>query len=150
MYLKSGEKMKKILVPAAFLIGISWDILFWEKIPGVSFPIFLFISLIAGAILLRPEKSSQSLRFLFLIVLISFFSIMTFIRKDPFTSFLNYSFSLFFYFLLSATFQGGLWVSYNLIDYILNLLRFLGNMFALPWKFLAEQSASRNMDNNKP
>ena len=141
--------MKKYLVPAALLIGITWDILFWKKIPGVSFPIFVGVCLVAGDILLRSEKLPLSRRSLFLIALILFFSIMTFIRKDVLTSFLNYSLSLSFFFLLSATCQGGLWISYSLFDYIVNSLRLFGNMFALPWKFLAEPSASRKKETFK-
>ena len=55
--------IKKLLLPLALLMGIVWDVLFWEKAPGVSFPLFIVVCL-AGAIFLlrsegvRPAKSS--------------------------------------------------------------------------------------------
>ena len=47
--------IKKYLLPIALFIGVVWDVLFWEKAPGVSFPIFIALCLAAAYFLLRSE-----------------------------------------------------------------------------------------------
>ena len=81
---------KKLLLTSLFL-GVAFDILFWKKAMGISFIIFIVLCLAAGYLLLRAQNIRPARKSLFLLVPIIFFSVMTFVRSDLFTSFLNLS-----------------------------------------------------------
>ena len=131
--------MKKYLYPAALLLGFSFDILFWEKIPGISFSIFVVLSLAAGFFLIKAEKLRPAKASLVLLLPILFLSVMAFIRKEPFTSFLNVSLTLFWMAVLAMTYLGGQWRSFGLADYIANFFHLIGGMVTLPWLATSEK-----------
>jgi len=45
--------MKKYLLPVSIIIGVIFDLLFWQKAPGISFPIFLLLCFISGFWLIK-------------------------------------------------------------------------------------------------
>jgi len=125
--------MKKYLFFTALLLGFIFDNLFWRKIPGISFPVFVFLCLVCGFFLIKTENLYPARKSLWLLIPILFLSLMTFIRKEPLTSFLNYSLTLFFMAILAMTYLGGQWVSFGLSDYVANFFHWIVGMFALPW-----------------
>jgi hypothetical protein len=135
--------MKKYLVHTALLIGITFDILFWGKTPGISFFIFVVLCLGSGYFLIKTEKLFPARKSFLLIIPILFLSTMTFILKEPFTSFINYSLTLFLMAIMAMTYLSGLWVSFNLSDYVSNFLHLIGGMFVLPWLPGAIQDAQQ-------
>jgi len=141
--------MKKYLLISAIVLGIAWDFLFWEKAPGVSFPIFTLACLLAGVLLLRPEGKRPSAWSLALIVPILFFSLMSFMRRDPLTTFLNFTFTLLLVYILAATYFSGLWPSFGIFDYITRFFLLLGGLFTLPWKLLAESNGAQDDESRK-
>ncbi len=129
-------KNRSTLWYIALLVGWAFDILYWGKVPGVSF--FIHIVLILGALALiswkegiRPAATSY-----YLVPLILGFSALTFLRDEPFTRVLNHFLSLGFLGLLLLTFQGGRWFAYTLSDYIVSGLRFVLNLIGLPFKLI--------------
>ena len=124
--------MKKYLPFAALCVGIAFDFLFWKKAPGISFAIFIAFCLTLGFGLLRAQHIRPARNSLFLLIPIIFFCVMTFIRKEPLTAFLNAILTLFSLAVLVMTFRGGSWTSYNLRDYVGNLLSMIGSMFVHP------------------
>lgn len=117
---------------AAALVAWSFDQLFWEKPPGISFPIFVLICLGAGAYQtwtegLRPAPASY-----LLLVPIMFFAGMSFLRREPFSLLVSYGLALGFLALLSMTWLGGGWWAYNLRDYAANALRWVGSILVKP------------------
>ena len=138
--------MKKYLLPAALFIGIVWDILFWEKVPGISYPVFMVISLTAGYFLLRMEKHEPSPKNIWLFGLVLLFSALTFIRKDIFTRLTGFALSFLFALLLSATYMSGKWLRFNLVDYIRKFLHLLGQLIALPLEFLYSGKGGRERE----
>lgn len=141
--------MKKYLIITALVLGIVWDYLFWDKSPGISFPLFTIVCLAAGYVLLRREKQSPARAALALFVPILFFSIMTFIRRDPMTTFLNFAFTLLFVGILATTYLSGTWPSFGIFDYIVKAFQLLGGMIALPWKLLTESDDTENEESRK-
>ena len=141
--------MKKYLIITALILGIVWDYLFWDKRPGISFPLFTIICLAAGVVLLRREKQSPARAALALFVPILFFAVMTFIRRDPMTTFLNFSFTLLFVYILATTYLSGLWPSFGIFDYIVKAFQLLGGVIALPWKLLAESDDTQDEESRK-
>lgn len=102
----------------AILVAWTFDFLFWEKSPGISFAIFIGITLGAGIFLFKSENQSPSRRAWWLLLPIALFAIGTFIRREPFTTFINYLLTLVLMGILAHTLRGGRWLSYSLSDYI--------------------------------
>ncbi len=124
--------MKRYLPYAAFCAGLVFDFLFFGKTPGISFAIFIVFCMILGFWLLHRQQVRPSRNSFILLFLILFFSIMTFLRKDPFTAFMNYVLALFFVAVLGMTFEGGMWKSFNLPDYLLNFFQLIASLFVHP------------------
>jgi len=144
--------MKKYLLPTALFIGIFGHILFWEKEPGIAYPIFIIVSLLAGFVLLRSERSHPAPRTYILIAITILFALLTAVRKDYLSTFLNASLSLLCLLILAMTYIKGSWARFNALDYIHRFFHLLGSSFILPWKFIASINKNHNHDdepNNK-
>lgn len=123
---------------AVILLGWLFDFLFWKHEPGISFALYVTVTLLAGFILLwqggaRPAKSTA-----ILIPLILFFAAITFIRLEPLTIFLAYVFTLLLMAALAVTFRGGRWASYRLADYFTKFLDLFVSCISRPLIFVGE------------
>ena len=121
-----------------FALGWLFDFLFWKIKPGVNFAIFATASLIAAFYFLlsaglRPNRLSLSLLPLF-----GFFAAVTFLRAEPMTTFLAYTFTLLTMTLLAVTYLGGRWMQYTLADYLGKSLQLVGSMVGRPITFMTE------------
>ncbi len=121
-----------------FALGWFFDFLFWEKAPGVNFAIFTMACLVAAFYLLlsdglRPNRASLSLLPLF-----GFFAAVTFIRAEPMTTFLAYTFTLLTMSILAFTYLGGRWYLYTMVDYIGKYFNLLGSMIVRPIVFITD------------
>ncbi len=133
--MKSNPNKLWIIV---FALGWFFDFLFWEKAPGVNFAIFSMASLTAAFYLLlsdglRPNRASLSLLPLF-----GFFAAVTFIRAEPMTTFLAYTFTLLTMSVLAFTYLGGRWYLYTIVDYVSNYFSLLGSMIVRPLSFMTD------------
>lgn len=108
-----------------FAIGVAWifDLLFWQKIPGISFLILVIITLATGYFISRSEGIKPARNSWFLLVPILFFAVMTIFREEPFTTFINYVMTVGSMALLAFTYTGGKWWNYSLSDYVVNAFR---------------------------
>ncbi len=102
----------------ALLVGWAVDLLFWQKAPGISFPMWIAITLAAGLLLARSMKVKPAPLSLALVAAALLFSGMTFVRRESFTLFISTLLSFFSLALLAATFQTGNWWYYKLADII--------------------------------
>ena len=141
--------MRKQLLLTSLFLGIAFDILFWGKAPGISFAIFIILCLLAGYLLLRSQNLHPAWRSLLLLVPIIFFSVMTFIRREPFTLFLNYALTLFSTAVFVMTYLSGLWTSYSLSDYAANLFHLMGSMLTLPWAQITNTDSQQKISNGR-
>lgn len=119
-------------------LGWLFDFLFWKHIPGVNFAVFWTACVIAAFYLLlsdglRPHRAS-----LILLPLFGFFAAVTFIRAEPMTTFLAYTFTMFTLTILALTYLGGRWVQYTLADYFAKLFALAGSMIARPLTFTTD------------
>ncbi len=124
--------MKRYLPFAALFVGFAVDFLFWKKTPGISFAIFIVFCLALGFWLLHVQHIRPAKNNFFVLIPILFFCLMTLLRKDPLTMFLNYVLTLFSVAVLVMTFRNGIWISYNLRDYVVNFFQLLGSLFVHP------------------
>jgi len=119
------------------VIALGWlfDFLFWKQAPGINFAVFAALCL-AGTFYmllgdgLRPNRNS-----LLLLPLFGFFAVVTFVRAEPMTAFLAYTFTLFAMTVLAVTYLGGRWIHYAVPDYLARFLNLLGSMIARPISF---------------
>ena len=120
------------------LLGIAFDILFWDKAPGISFPIFIVLILLSGILVLADSGIRPNKRALGLILPIGFFATMTFLRTEPMTTFLNYLLSFVFMAFFALSYTGGRWFSYSLSDYIAGIFKLAGSALGSPLGFINE------------
>ncbi len=126
------------LLLAALIVAWSFDFLFWGARPGISFALFVSICLGAGLMLsgwlsMRPATSSYGL-----LLPIGFFAVMSFVRKEPFTQFVNYTTTLFLIALLARTFLGGRWLRYSFSDFIVGYSLLLMHSLSAPPGLLSQ------------
>ena len=82
-------KKKNIVIWSVLLIGWLFDFLFWEKEPGISIPIFILILAVGGFWLARQQELTPARTIYWLLIPAGFFGIMSVIRFEPMTTFLN-------------------------------------------------------------
>ena len=139
--------MKKYLLSVSAALGLLFDLLFWKKTPGISFPLFVVTGVAAGYFLLSMDGRSPKKINFWLLVPILFFSAMTVLRREPLTDFLGFFFTFFTVILLTVSFLNGLWPSFGFADYSANFFHLLGGMLTLPWQ--AREAAGEPQDENK-
>jgi hypothetical protein len=111
----------------SLVLGLFFDILFWKKAPGISFFIFCMLIMLAGFVIAYLEGIKPAAHSWILAGLIIFFSAMTFIREEPFTTFINGLLTLTCLALLALTFSSGVWLKYSLADAATGLIRLIGS-----------------------
>jgi hypothetical protein len=120
------------------LLGWMFDFLFWNKPVGINFALFSVISLIGGLYLLLAEGYRPARNSLWLLLPFAFFVVITFVRQEPLTIFLAYTFALFSIGLLANTYLGGRWFQYGLSDYFKKFFALIGSLANRPIDFLAQ------------
>ena len=126
--MSSRRSLAKYLLPISLFVALSFDFLFWDKQVGISFPIFVAISLGAGFWLARETSTAVPRQSIWLLPPIAFFALIGILRLEPFSLFLSRGLTLLLMALLAANFIGGRWPHYSLSDYLakLSLLPFSG------------------------
>ena len=119
----------------ALMVAWCFDLLFWRKAIGINFCLFVILCLMGGLTLTWFEKKKPKLINLFISCVVLFFSIMTVLRQEPFTSFMGSMLVLIGLVILSMTWLGGSWWRYNLRDYLSNVLRLASYCVAKPAQF---------------
>lgn len=125
-------KQLKLLGVLALVLAWSFDLLFWKKMPGISFFIFILLCLGGGLLLTWKENLLPPVTSWLLVVPILFFAWMSFVREEPFTLLVDYGLSLAGLYLLTVTWLGGRWWQYNLTDHLHNGLVWAGSLLAKP------------------
>lgn len=125
------------------LLGLAFDILFWQKMPGISFAVFVTLVLSAGFFLLVGEGFRPAWRSLWLLVPIAFFAAMTFIRAEPMSTFLNYLLALSLMAIFALSYRGGRWLSYNISDYVAGFFKLGYSALVRPVELIVETRKQR-------
>ena len=119
-----------------FALGWLFDFLFWKMKPGINFAIFATACLVVAFYLLLSDGFRPNRTSLILLPLFGFFAAVTFIRAEPMTTFLTYTFTLLMMTLLAVTYLGGRWYLYTLADYVVKFLQLVGSMIGRPITFM--------------
>jgi len=132
-------KHRNRLVWTAIFVAWTFDLLFWEKSPGISFTIFIFITLGAGIFLARGEDKPPAQRSWWLLIPIIVFAGGTFFRREPLTTFTNYLLVLVLMGVFAHTFRTGRWLDYSLSDYIAVFFYLVVSALAKPIQIFTQQ-----------
>jgi Ca2+/Na+ antiporter len=128
------KKPARLWITALFL-GWCVDFLFFSHAPGISFAIYVLLTLLAGFVLLWLDGFRPARNTLLLLPLILFFAMMTFIRMEALSVFLATAFTLFLMAGLAVTYRGGEWLRYSLADYFARGFDLLGSLATRPFIF---------------
>lgn len=102
----------------SFALAWGFDFLFWKKMPGISFPLFVVLALSLGFWLARRVGANPSRRSLWLLVPLALFLAVNLFRLEPFSRLLSVVAVCGLLAILSVSFLGGRWPQYGLIDFV--------------------------------
>jgi hypothetical protein len=117
----------------AITLGWLFDFLFWQQVHGINFAVFSTFCIIGALYFLLSEGFRPHRASLLLVVPIGFFAIVTFVRAEPLTTFLAYTFTLFLMAILATTYLGGRWFQYTISDYVTKIFSLLGSIISYPF-----------------
>lgn len=147
---KINIKRPILLWVAAFLLGWTFDLLFWKQSVGINFALFLALSLLVGSALLLSEEYKPARTSLWLLLPFAFFAVITFVRREPLTVFLAYVFTLFSIGLFTTSYLGGRWPLYRLSNYFYKFVLLIGDMLFRPFGFFRQtQKESAEAGNDR-
>jgi len=153
---KITDKITKIKQPnrlwiLVLALGLVFDFLFWNHPIGVNFAVFSVLCLLGGLFFLFSEGYRPSRNSLWLLIPFAFFVVITFLRREPLTSFLAYTFTVFTIGIFVNTYLGGRWFQYSLTDYVSKFSQLIGSMLTRQKGFFLQirqeqevQSRTRN------
>lgn len=115
---------------------LAWlvDVLFWRKAVGVSFPLWVFLVLAGGLFLGLGERIRPHPRTLLLMLVTLAAALVTALRSEGLTRFLNAMLALGLLLLLADTYRSGFWLFYRLGDYLKTLGRVAWAALADPFR----------------
>jgi len=142
------QKQANRLWILVIVLGWIFDFLFWKHTPGISFAMFVVLTLAGGFWLTRSLGFSAARGSLYLLAPIGVFAVLTFVRAEPLTVFLTHIATLLLMFILVITFIGGRWLSYCLSDYVTRFFSLLGSIITRPLGFSADARHSEPEDEN--
>lgn len=139
----------KLLI-AVIALGWAVDFLFWQKEPGVNFAIFAALCVTTAFYLLMSDGLRPHRTTLILIPLFIFFAAVTFIRAEPMTIFLAYTFTMGCMTLLAVSYLGGRWIQYTIFDYVSSAVLLLASIIGRPITFGIETKKTQNETEVQP
>lgn len=120
-------KNKHLFWIFALLTAISFDRLFWERGFGINFFILVLMATLGGLLPFWLEKIHIPWTSYLLLIPAGFFSVMTFIRAEPFSTAMNVLLTISALGLFFMTLQNGAWFRYRVRDHVFNWFHFLMN-----------------------
>ncbi len=135
---------------ALLTITLGWlfDFLFWDQEVGVNFAIFMAVVVFSGICWLFLEKRPAKLTSLWLLIPFMFFNVFTFIRNEPLTRLLAFVGVFFSTGLLTATFTGGRWTEYGLLDYFSKFFQVIASVMGGGISFVFDARKHRSVEHD--
>ena len=123
-------------------VGWAFDFLFWKKVPGISFLIWITLILLAGVTLLAIEKVKPSWKSILLMVSALAMAFFFALRAEPFTRFVTFLITFGLLFLLTFSYQKGYWIGYRIKDYFVAFFQMIGGMFSRGFGLLTHRKST--------
>ncbi|MCK4454022.1 DUF4173 domain-containing protein [Candidatus Parcubacteria bacterium] len=142
--------MKRVLLIFlfAFILGISVDYLFYGKPIGISFFVFVLISLIFSLILFKKFGPQITKVQYALLIPITLFSAMVFLRTSGFLTFFNIAVTLFLILLFFTLFPKKNLLGFSFQEYFFAPLVFFLKSFRKSARFIEEYIAKMQAKRN--
>lgn len=115
---------------AALVAAWLFDFLFWNKSANLSFFIWIVVLLGVGYVLSWREGKKPSWRSVLLTVVIAGFASVMALRSETMTRIVSVMLTFAGMLLLTATFLDGYWPWYRVRDYVVEIVKVIGNGFA--------------------
>lgn len=115
---------------AALVAAWLFDFLFWNKSANLSFFIWIVVLLGAGYLLAWREGKKPSWRSVLLTIVIAGFASVMALRSETMTRIVSVMLTFAGMLLLNATFLDGYWPWYRVRDYVVEIVKVIGNGFA--------------------
>ncbi len=122
-----GIKHRGWVMLGALALGWAFDLLFWDRRPGITPFLFFSLTLAVGLILARLDEKRPARASLLLAIPALGFAAVSFLRQEPLTVALSYLLALVCLGLMAATFRSGAWVRYSLSDMVAAVFRLAGS-----------------------
>jgi hypothetical protein len=118
----------RIITGISFVLGLLFDYFFYDKIPGLSFPLYVVLVIAGLFILANFLKKQINKEVYLLLVLLIFFSTMVFIHSSGLLIFVNVIASLFLLLVINEISFGEKVKNFSIEDYL--------KILFLPFKFI--------------
>lgn len=129
-------KYPSLIWITALFLGWAFDFLFWRHAPGLNLTLYLLLLLGGGLLALLRNRYRPARTSLFLVGPIVFLALSAIIRNEPLSVFLTSTLSLALLILLTITYQGGRWLHYGLLEYVVNFFWFGVSLLVRPLLFV--------------
>jgi hypothetical protein len=126
----------------ALIVAWLYDLLFWEKPLGISFPIFAAAWLAAALFLAWKENRRAAPRALLLLLPAVYFAVMAAVRLEPMSLFFSAICALGALGLMANTWLGGGWLRYSFSDYLAAGVQVLAAAVVRPFELFARRSSA--------
>lgn len=117
-----------LIAGMSFVLGLLFDYFFYDKIPGIGFPIYVGLILVGLFVISTYSKKQINKQALWLLIPLVFFSSMVFVRSSALLTFLNVVASLSLLLLVAEVSFVGLLKNLLVSDYV--------KIIFLPFKFI--------------
>ncbi|MFA5954297.1 MAG: DUF4173 domain-containing protein [Patescibacteria group bacterium] len=131
-----------VVVGVSLVLGLLFDYFFYAKVPGIAFPLYIFLIVVGLFTIAHFLKKQMSKEVYWLLIPLMFFSAMVLVRSSYLLIFLNVVASLLLLLLIAEVSFGGKMKAFWMRDYIKifflplsfirPLLQTLSNLFSLP------------------
>jgi len=118
----------RIIAGISLVLGILFDYFFYDKIPGISFPLYVILIIAGLFIITKLDKKKINKEVFSLLVLLVFFGTMVFVRSSGLLTFLNIITSLILLLIINQISFGSRIKNFAFKDYV--------KIFFLPFKFV--------------
>jgi len=120
--------LAQIIAGISLVLGLLFDYFFYNKIPGISFPLYVVLIMIGLFIIAKFLKKQINKEVFYLLVLLLFFSTMVVFRSSGLLIFLNVVVSLVLLLIIARISFGKTLQNFSVEDYI--------KIFFLPFSFI--------------
>ncbi len=117
-----------VVTGVSLILGICFNYFFYDKIPGIAFPLYIALVVLGLFVVLAYFKRQADRQIMWLLIPLGFFSLMVFVRSSGLLTFLNIVASLLLLLLIAKISFAEKIKNFMVIDYI--------KIFFLPFKFL--------------
>src|SRR3989344_5464876 len=117
-----------VVVGISLALGLLFDYFFFEKIPGVAFPLYVILVVAGLFVIENVEKKKINKEVIWLLVPLLFFSAMVFVRASELLTFLNIVACLLLLLVIAQVTLGDRVKNFLMADYI--------KIFFVPFKFI--------------